>query len=42
MKAIRNVRELQSMLNDQDSVWQERIYNETGVLLIFCNFLHIY
>ena len=37
MKAIRNVRELQSMLNDQDSVWQERIYNETGVLLIFCN-----
>ena len=35
MKAIKNVCELQSLLNDQNSAWQEHIYNETGVLLLF-------
>ena len=35
MKAIEKINELQSMLASQDSRWQEMIYNETGVLLLF-------
>lgn len=35
MKAIINTKVLKEILSSQDKNWQERIYDETGVLLLF-------